>query len=187
MTAHRLATAIVLAGSVAACAPGAVRVTHPEIRSQYSMNEMSYAIAGRDTEVVVNGSPFPGRSAAAATTDIMNQVRIGPRTNFTVTPGDTARRPYRVVLAFDPAVPLTGIGLCARPDVPVRAPGREAIALQGALCHGPNLLTGAYATAGPVSGPDDPRFIALVGGLTHALFPPYNPQTECTPTVTRNC
>jgi hypothetical protein len=187
MTAHRLAAAIALAGSVVACAPGAVRVTHPEIRSQYSMSEMFYALDRRDTEVVVNGSPFAGRSAAAATTDVMNQVRIGPRTNFTVTPGDTARRPYRVVLAYDPAVPLTGIGLCARPEVPVRAERREEIALQGALCHGPNLLTAAYATAGPVSGPDDPRFVAMVVGLTRALFPPYNPLTECTPNFIRNC
>jgi len=184
----RLAAALVALSALTACAPGGVRVTHPELRSQYSRTEMLYAFHGRDAEVVVNGSPFPGAtSAGAATTAVMNRVPVGPRTNFTTAPGESVRRPYRVVLAYAPAVAVTGEGLCARPDLPTRPRTGEGTALQGALCHGPNLLSGAYATAGPVDGPDDPRFQELVARLTFALFPIENPQHSCAPTIIRNC
>ncbi len=188
MTIHRPAVALVALSVLAGCAAGGVRVTHPELRSQYSRSEMLYAFDGRDAEVVVNGSPFPGAaSAARATTGVMNQVPVGPRTNFTTEAGDTARRPYRIVLAYAPAVTVTGDGLCARPDLPTRPRAGDGTSLQGALCHGPNLLSGAYATAGAVDGPDDPRFAELVARLTLALFPADNPQNGCTPTIIRSC
>lgn len=188
MNHRRNIAALALLAATAACAPGEVRVTHPEIRSQYTRSEVFYAFDGRDAEVVVNGSPFVGgASAAAATTAVMNRVPVGPRTTFTTTPGETARRPYRVVLAYAPAIPLTGSGLCGQPTLPTRPPGGEEVSLQGALCHGPNLLSGAYATSGPVQGPDDPRFGLLVAQLTRALFPAENPDLGCSPTFTRSC
>lgn len=187
MTLRRSIACLPLLAGLSACAGDGVRITHPEIRSQYTRSEVLYAFDRRDAEVVVNGSPFANAPAARATTDVMNRVPLGPRTNFTTTPGETARRPYRVVLAYAPAVAVTGVGLCARPDMPTRPAGGEQTTLQGALCHGPNLLSGAYATAGPVEGPDDPRFAELVARLTIALFPSEHPETNCTPTVTRNC
>lgn len=184
----RRAAALVALSALAACAAGGVRVTHPELRSQYSRSEIFYAFDGRDAEVMVNGSPFAGAAPAGpATTAVMNRVPVGPRTNFTTAPGDSARRPYRVVLAYAPAVAVTGEGLCARPDLPTRPGAGEGTSLQGALCHGPNLLSGAYATAGPVDGTDDPRFVELVARLTLALFPVEIPRHDCPPSIIRNC
>ena len=187
MTARRSILPIVLLCAVGGCAAGGVRITHPELRSQYSRSEVFYAFDRRDAEIVVNGSPFATVPAARPVADVMNRVPLGPRTNFTATPGETARRPYRIVLAFAPAVALTGDGLCRQPNLPTRPPGGAETTLQGALCHGPNLLSGAYATAGPVAGPDDPLFIELVARLTTALFPPDEQQNNCTPTLTRGC
>lgn len=184
----RRCSALVALVALAACAAGGVRVTHPELRSQYSRSEMFYAFDGRDAEVVVNGSPFAGATPSGpATTAVMNRVPVGPRTNFTTVPGDSARRPYRVVLAYAPAVAVTGEGLCARPDLPTRPGPAEGVSLQGALCHGPNLLSGAYATGGAVDGPGDPRFVELVARLTLALFPTENPEHNCAPNIIRNC
>lgn len=149
------------------------RVVASEPSAAYTINEVSYAASERDLRVTIAGNPFGGDSEAFArrVTAAMQRRIPGVVTNFTTTPGDSARPGYHVALAFNPPINLTDSELCAPQTAPTAAPSPT----------GPMIVMGAFCRSGPLTyatgwldapkGADDPTFDALVGHLTSALFP----------------
>jgi len=161
--------------AVAACAAGGVRLTQQETAPTYSPGEFAYVGAGRDLRVVVVGNPFGGDRSGfeKAVTDAMQGEHWGQRTNFTTTPGASARDRYRVVLLFGPPRSLNGTRLCH--DDASTLPSESAgggIVLFAAFCRGKRLRTVIKGHISGATGPGDPAFRELVGQVTNGLFPP---------------
>jgi hypothetical protein len=140
--------------------------------SEYYRTSYSYAAAGRDVRVIAEGNPFeiPDEAFADAVAASMQGHNEVHRTNFTTTPGETARERYRVVMAFDPPVG-TGIHAPCRGPVPSSGQASERIIVQAAFCEGNGALTAARGNAPRMSSPDSPEFQALMAGVTRRLFP----------------
>jgi len=149
------------------------RVVASQPAPAYSISEVSYGVSGRDFRVTIAGNPFGGDQAAFERRVInAMQNRIpGIVTNFTTTPGESARPGYHVALAFNPPVNLMDSELCAPQGVPTRAPSPTGpLMVMGAFCRG-GPMTSATGWLDAPKGADDPAFDALVGHLTRALFP----------------
>jgi len=161
--------------ALAACAGGAVRLSHQEAASTYAPGEFAWAAAGRDLWVVIAGNPFGGDATAfeVAVLAAMQGRHWGQRTTFTTAPGADARIRYRTVLLFDPPVSLNGAQLCREPPsaLPSVSDG-DGIVLFAAFCHGKRLRTQVKGRIAQAAGSDDPAFRELVGQVTNALFPP---------------
>ncbi|HYG85792.1 MAG TPA: hypothetical protein VD978_06005 [Azospirillum sp.] len=166
-----LARPAVLAACLALAACGE-RVVADLPAPAYTLQEVSYAASGRDLSVVVHGNPFGGDPQAfgRTLTDIMQNRILGVQTNFTTTPGPSARPDYRVVLAFNLAQNELNSALCARPTLPTRPPGGPII-VQGAFCRGGGALTSATGWLDEPQSPQDTAFRNLIADMTYSLFP----------------
>jgi len=180
----RRAALLAALGLLAACTlpEGVVRADRGEFGNQYSRSELFYAFDGREAAVTVVGNPFPVEQAALdrAVTETLERMPELPRADFTTTPGESARRAYRVVMVFVPAVPVVGQALCAAPPPSGSRPvaGPDPVALQAAFCHGGNMLSSAYGEVRGAASPDDPAFRRLVAQVSRQMFPYRNPDTE---------
>ncbi len=166
-----LSRSIILAACLALAACGE-RVVADEPAPAYTLAEVAYAAADRDLRVVVHGSPFNGDPQAfgQSLTGMMQNRILGVRTNFTTTPGPTARPDYRVVLAFNLAENELNSALCVRPALPTRPPGGPII-VQGAFCRGGGVLSSATGWLDRPQSALDPAFRDLIGDMTYSLFP----------------
>ena len=138
----------------------------------YTMQEVTYAASERDLRVVIHGTPFGGDPQAFGreVTDMMQNRIMGVRTNFTTTPGPSARPDYRVVLAFNLAQNELNSALCSRPDFPTKPPGGSMV-VQAAFCRGGGALTSATGWLNKPISTQDPEFRDLISDLTFSLFP----------------
>ncbi|MFM2129276.1 MAG: hypothetical protein RL477_822 [Pseudomonadota bacterium] len=161
-------SALACVGLAAACAGGAVSV-QTEIGRAYDLSNFGAYHAGRDTRVDVMGSTFgmAPRNFADAVTAGMQGHNSGGRTNFTATPGPSAAPGMRVVMAFD-TVPAASTICEAASLAPAKDPG---VTLQAAWCFDGRVDSYVIARTGPVKGPEDPAFRALVAQATRDLFP----------------
>ena len=150
------------------------------ITPNYSINTFNYAAGGRDLAVVAIGNPYAGQgfdnqdlpeSIAAA----MQGKNWGQPTNFTATPGETARPNYKVVFAFNPVEPANYRQIC---DGDVRTgPTEGRIRVKAAFCQGGQqgghrFLTTVRGSIVPEAGPGSESFNKLFAGMTLDLFPP---------------
>lgn len=150
-----------------ACAPGLVSV-QSEIGAAYDFRNFGAYHTNRDTRVDVLGATFgvEARAFAQAVTRNMRGHNSGGATNFSTTPGPTAARDLRVVMAFNVA-PAAAIckATALSPD------GEGGTTLQAAWCYGERVDSYVIARTGTLKGIDDPAFRTLVGQATRELFP----------------
>ncbi len=168
-----LTRSAVLAACLALVACGE-RVVADEPAPAYTLQEVAYGVGNRDLRVVVHGNPFGGdqRAFERTLTDMMQNGIFGVQTNFTTTPGPSARPDYRVVIAFNLAQNELNSVLCAQPVVPTRPPGVGPIIVQGAFCRSGGALTSATGWLDESHSPQDAAFNNLIADITHSLFPP---------------
>src|SRR5438552_3662173 len=78
-------------------------IDYVHLEPRYRAQEFGYAAGGRDLRADVQGNPFamPQNEFNAVVTDAMQGAHFGQPTNFTTTPGDSAREGYRVRLLFN--------------------------------------------------------------------------------------
>jgi len=160
---------------VAACASPTVKLTQQEISPVYQAGEFAYAGAGRDLRVMVVGNPFGGPSDEfdRTVTDLMQGNHWGQRTNFTTTPGESARESYHVVMLVNPPQTFPGIKLCRTDPKDLPTGARDSgVVLFAAFCRRNESLTEIKGFAESASGPADAAFADLVAGVTNGLFPP---------------
>lgn len=161
---------IFLALTAAACAGDGPRlVSH--VNSSYDWYAFTSYHQNRDTLVEIHGNPLGldmgafGRSVTAA----MQPRHSGVRSHFTTTPGPSAEKNLRVVLAFNSA-PESG-NLC-RAKTYEALPGSGITQVLGAWCWDDRPDSVVTARIAPVTSIDDPRFLRLVAETTRELFPP---------------
>jgi hypothetical protein len=129
--------------------------------------------------VVVRGNPFPAPDVgvASAVVDAM-QGNSWWRTRFVPSTVDP-RSSYRVVVLFWPPGAMPYPDLCSAAVLPSQQPPQQPQApvrtpVSAALCKWDVLMAATSSTV-EASAPDDPRFRAVMAGLTRALFPLQNP------------
>ena len=149
------------------------------VEPTYRPSLFNYAAGGRDLAVQTVGNPyaeqglgnqdFPDFIVAS-----MQGHNLGQPTNFTTTPGDSARDHYKVVVAFNPVEPATYRSLCEG-DVE-SGPTEEKVRVKAAFCQGgrssgQRVLTGVRANVVAEAGPNSEAFQRMMAGVTRDLFP----------------
>lgn len=179
---------VVVAVLLGGCAEGRVgggKIDFTRVDSSWSRSDFAYAAAGRDLTTEILGNPFGGVSQndfEQAVTAAMQGAHFGPATNFTTTPGESARPLFRVRMLWNGPTSTSGARLCE--DTPVQGGGPEAggrVRLIAAFCRGGRASTYLMGSVDGVRGPDDPRFTEFVREATMALFPPRdgNFESDC--------
>lgn len=149
------------------------------VEPTYRPTVFNYAAGGRDLEVQTVGNPYAERGFGNQDfpefiVASMQGRNLGQPTNFTTTPGETARAEYKVVIAFNPVEPATYRSLC---DGEVQSgPTEEKVRVKAAFCQGgrstgQRVLTGVRAEVIAGAEPNSPAFQSMMGGITRNLFP----------------
>lgn len=158
-----------IALAISGCSASAVRLNSEYAPSTYDHLNFSLYHADRDTRVVVYGNPFATASAdfGKAVTDRMQGANFGRPTNFTTTPGKSAEKNLRVVMAFNADAEI--YGLCS--GKVATTPTASALRLTAAWCFGDRQDSLVEASVNGANGVNDPRFRALIQETVLNLFP----------------
>lgn len=149
------------------------------VEPTYRPTLFNYAAGGRDLAVETIGNPFAGRGVddqefPEIVTTSMQGRNWGQPTNFTTTPGATARPAYKVVIVFNPIEPATYRSVCegdVRPGPTEEKLRVKAVFCQGGRSSGQRVLTGVRADVIAEAGPDSVAFRKMMSGVTRDLFP----------------
>jgi hypothetical protein len=98
-------------------------------------------------------------------------------TNFTTTPGPSARPQYRAVLLFNRQIVLPTAACRAPEQIPVAELG-ETTRLTAVFCRYSGFLSTVTGELDGVTGIDDPRFYRLIRQMVPLLFPPIDPTRD---------
>jgi len=174
-----LAAALGMAALAGCSGTGIIDYVHLE--PGYRAQQFAYAAGGRDLRADVQGNPFamPQDEFDAAVTDSMQGAHFGEPTNFTTTPGDSARDGYRVRLLFKGPSASSGRIVCAG-EPAVVGPSRESgnVRLLAAFCNGDYPLSYLSAHVSGIQDARDPAFRDFIRQVTTNLFPPQNRQEQ---------
>ena len=159
------------------------RIYRNTVTTNYRPAEYGYGAGRRDLLTVIRGDPFGLGQQRFEAAMIEVLARHPPRpqpTNFTTTPGPSARLAYRAVFLFDAPPAVLDRRLCRQPveDLPQVEIG-EALRITAAFCRNQGLLTAvAGDIPGGLTGIDDPKFDDLIELVIARLFPNVNPDTD---------
>jgi hypothetical protein len=164
---------------LAACA-GQSTIYNEMISAAYRPYEYGYGAGRRDLTTVIVGNPFD-IDQAELETRLVAMLNESPTflqpTNFTTTPGPSARPQYRAVLLFNRQIVLPSQA-CRAPDrVPVAELG-QTTRLTALFCRRGGYLSTVTGELQGVTGIDDPRFNRLVRQMVPLLFPPIDPTRD---------
>ena len=178
---------------------GGPMISYSSIEPIYNYQEASYAADGRDLEVVVLSNPF---GEAGVSDDALGDAVVGAMqgqpgwmvTNFTTTPGESARPLYRVVwlIGVDAGTslyrlcgPTSGIniagynvGAYTPSDAERAAPPKPGTKVIAAFCRRERMMTYLGASIGGITSPDDPRFREFIKTATRQLLPHRDPSHQ---------
>lgn len=168
MSLKPLLSLVLAAATLGACS--GVHLQSEVAPSTYDYQNFTLYHAGRDTLVEVQGNPFNMNSAvfANAVTDHMQGANFGRPTNFTTTPGPSAERKMRVVMAFNSAADSQD--LCTAGFQP-GAVGR-VLSLKATWCFADRADSWVDATLDGVTSPQHPGFHDIIQEVVLNLFPP---------------
>lgn len=166
--------ATALAALLSGCSGDFVAVSdHAVPAPSYFDGDFEYATRKGAIRTEVIGQPFVITPDAlmARVLPLMDGQNRGRPANFVATSGEDTDPVYKVVAAFNLSGGYSGRDLCrGTAGLPLRGPAMPAT-LDMAFCIGDQLKTEAQGRVGVVSGPDDPKFAALVRQTTLALIP----------------
>lgn len=161
-------------------------VYNQSVANVYNPTEFGYGAGRRDLTTVIRGDPFDmGQERFAdAVIEVLNRHEPRPQpTNFTTTPGESARPAYRVLLLFDAPAAVSRLEVCRGSSaVPQVDPGDE-VRVTAAFCRSGGALSSLTAEIGQVEGVDDPAFDRLIGQVVALLFPTTDPTEDDDPIV----
>jgi hypothetical protein len=161
---------IVAAGWLLAACAGQSLIYNNMLSPAYRPYDFGYGAGRRDLTTIIVGNPFE-IDQAELETRLVAMLNESPTflqpTNFTTTPGPSARPQYRAVLLFNRG-----------PDrVPVAELG-ETMRLIAVFCRHAGFLSQVTGEVEGVTGIDDPRFRGLVRQMVPLLFPPIDPTED---------
>ena len=165
--------------ALAGCADS-VSVVENERSSTFASEEYTHDASHGDMVVVVSGSVFglDRRSLADIVVRHMQGADWSPHAHFTAQPGANTAPIYSYAMMFNGPREITASALCAEPRTApsVSPPGGNVeagnVILIAALCRYNVATMGLTARASNVSGPDDPKFRALVRTAVFQLTRP---------------
>jgi hypothetical protein len=168
------------------CAPlagcsGTGIIDYVRLEPGYRAQQFAYAAGGRDLTADIQGNPFamPKEEFDATVTDAMQGAHFGQPTNFTTTPGDSARQGYRVRLLFNGPGASSGRIVCAgEPAIVGPSPESGNVRLLAAFCNGDYPLSYLSAHVSGIRDAHDPTFRDFMQQVTTNLFPPQNRQEQ---------
>jgi hypothetical protein len=172
--------ALVAAGALLAACVGQSVIYNNSISSAYRSYDYGYGAGRRDLTTIILGNPFDVDQPAFERR-LVAMLNESPTflqpTNFTTTPGPSARLRYRAVLLFNraPALPNQ---TCRNPQgVPVAELG-ATMRLTMMWCRHGGFLSKVTGELEGVTGIDDPRFRRLIRQMVPLLFPPIDPTRD---------
>jgi hypothetical protein len=164
---------------LAACA-GQSTIYNNMISSAYRPYEYGYGAGRRDLTTVIVGNPFD-IDQAGLETRLVAMLNESPTflqpTNFTTTPGPSARPQYRAVMLFNRQIVLPAQACRAPEQVPV-AELAQTTRLTALFCRRGGYLSTVTGELQDVTGIDDPRFHRMVRQMVPLLFPPTDPTRD---------
>jgi hypothetical protein len=154
-------------------------VYNEQLSFAYRPTEYGYGAGRRDFTTVIQGDPFQLGEQQFQEQFVAllnrNQPILQP-TNFTTTPGPSARPIYRAVFLFNTQGVLPN-QLCAVPlDVPAVDLGKT-VRVTAAFCRWQGYLSTVTGEVEAASI-DDPRFESMIGQMIFLLFPPIDPTED---------
>ena len=175
----RIAVLVAAGWLLAACA-GQSLIYNNMLSPAYRPYVYGYGAGRRDLTTIIVGNPFD-IDQAELETRLVAMLNESPTflqpTNFTTTPGPSARPQYRAVLLFNRATVLPN-RICGSPDrVPVAELG-ETMRLIAVFCRYGGFLSQVTGELEGVTGIDDPRFRRLIRQMVALLFPPIDPTED---------
>ena len=176
----RIAVALACAlGLLAACAGQSI-IYNERISTAYRPYDYGYGAGRRDLTTIIVGNPFD-IDQAQFETQLVAMLNQSPTflqpTNFTTTPGPSARPQYRAVLLFNRQIVLPSLACRAPEQIPVAELG-ETTRLTAVFCRHGGFLSTVTGELEGVSGIDDPRFNRLIRQMVPLLFPPIDPTRD---------
>ncbi len=158
-----------MAAGLAGCGDG-VFVNRSEYGTAYSgVLYVQYSAAVGTNQIVVFNSPYPPEPTLQS---VLAGARARYQSNqyrFFVGAPPPDWNGYTILLAFADGV-LGNQNLCRNRNQPLRPMSAGKTTLHAEYCYGETLVVEATGYTRAVSGPDDPRFAKLVGGVISALF-----------------
>jgi hypothetical protein len=170
----RLAVLLLVGFGLTACTGGSI-VSHSYYTSAYSPDHVQLAAASGTAIATIRNNPFPQDGGNVGVLAAMQGRNVGPRMYFSQTQRPDEKYGYRVILDFRPPGPSSAYQCQGESTAPASASRSGPIDVTATFCVGDRLLTDASGSVGGATGPDDPRFKALVGDIMVALTPPYDP------------
>jgi len=139
---------------------------------QYDFSEFFAATDGRNFQVVLVGTAFPGLDPNAVARDMLPMMQAAkprPALTFTYEPPPEQQRPYyRLVLIFNPTLDLGSYAVCAG-TTRVRPPQPGVFYVYAVYCRNDQPLSETTAWT-PATGPTDPRIGQLFRELFQVVF-----------------
>lgn len=178
---RKISLAAIPAFAALAGCSGTPVIDYVHLEPGYRAQQFAYAAGGRDMKTDVQGNPFamPKEEFDAAVTDAMQGAHFGQPTNFTATPGDSARPGYRVRLLFNGPGASSGRIVCAgEPAIVGPSPEAGNVRLLAAFCDGPYPLSYLSAHVSGIRDAHEPAFRDFMRLVTTNLFPPQNRQEQ---------
>jgi len=176
----RFAGCLLLLVGLAACGDRPT-ITKPYLYGRYDMNEVQWgAGGGRDFHVVVRNNPYdrPKAEVDQAVIDAIQGQITYMITNFTTTPGETARLQYRVEFFFDAPINISGRTLCNRDlGLPPPTPANGRTVILGAFCLRDQVVSEARGTVVQAQ-PGDANLNALFSILIRRVLPNHKRDLE---------
>jgi hypothetical protein len=166
---------LMLGGLMTACSSEIPRTT-AQVWPLYRPAEFANASGGRDTAVVLRGSPLAMDPAQFEKTvlDNMQGQNWGPRTNFTTKPTNFDNS-YKVVMLFNGSN-VNGGELCTNPGVVPFQTGAQELHVFAVYCRYDQMMTQSDGWLKPeANGLSQEGFARLIRQMTADLFPAFNP------------
>jgi hypothetical protein len=164
---------------VAACA-GQSLIYNNMISAAYRPYDYGYGAGRRDLTTLIVGNPFD-IDQAELETRLVAMLNESPTflqpTNFTTTPGPSARPQYRAVFLFNRQIVLPAAACRAPEKVPVADLG-QTTRLTALFCRHRGFLSTVTGELNGVTGIDDPRFHRMIRQMVPLLFPPIDPTRD---------
>ena len=179
MRGNRVIAALGLA-ALGGCSGTSV-IDYVHLEPGYRAQQFGYAAGGRDLKTDIQGNPFamPKEEFDATVTAAMQGAHFGQATNFTTTPGDSARPGYRVRLLFNGPAASSGRIVCAgEPAIVGPSPEGGDVRLLAAFCNDQYPLSYLSAHVSGIQDAHDPAFRDFMRDVTTNLFPPQNRQEQ---------
>lgn len=154
---------------LSACGSTGTVVTHQDVdRHFYQPSLVNRAALDGRMPAWVIGEPLPGVTADAALAPLDLPTGVSPRKLFSYPEGRT-----RVVLLFNPLLPLPRTGTCQPAGELAANAGTagERFSVMATLCQGERQVSTAIATGPRPASVDDPAYAATVESALLEIMP----------------